>query len=249
MSRGSVKCHAQIRAVPSPLAPHPSPSSPDAECRRECFSRLRRRFPGHFFRSAHGDDGPATRSAVGAEVNDPVGRLDHVEVVLDDEHRVAGIHESVQNLKKFLDIGEVESRCGLIEDVDRLAGRSFAEFPRQFDPLSLAARQRRRWLAEFQIVEPDVVQRFQQPMNLRDVHKMVEGFLHIHVEDVGDVFAFETDLERFMAEAFSLAHRAANPDVSEEIHFQFVRSVPLARLATTARNVEAEATWLVAADL
>ena len=44
-------------------------------------------------RRAFGDDVPAP-TALGAEVDDPVGRLDHVEVVLDDEDGVALVDEA-----------------------------------------------------------------------------------------------------------------------------------------------------------
>src|SRR5512142_1312073 len=41
-----------------------------------------------------GDDRAATRSALGTEVDHPVGGLDHVEVVLDHDDRVAGLHQA-----------------------------------------------------------------------------------------------------------------------------------------------------------
>ena len=37
------------------------------------------------------------RSLLGPEVHDPVGRLDDVEVVLDDEDRIATLDEAVQH--------------------------------------------------------------------------------------------------------------------------------------------------------
>ena len=44
-----------------------------------------------FFRRAFGNNFSATRAAFRAEVNDPVRRLNHVEIVLDDDERVAGV--------------------------------------------------------------------------------------------------------------------------------------------------------------
>ena len=38
---------------------------------------------------------PPAGAGFGAEVDDPVGRLDHVQVVLDDDHRVAQVHQAV----------------------------------------------------------------------------------------------------------------------------------------------------------
>ena len=70
----------------------------------------------------HGDDPAAAVAAFGAEVDDPVGRLDDVEVVLDDQHRVAGVDEVVQHLQQQLDVGEVQAGRRLVEQVQRAAG-------------------------------------------------------------------------------------------------------------------------------
>ena len=77
---------------------------------------------------------------------------DHVEVVLDHEHRVAGIHEPLEHLEQ-LRVGEEPGRrprrgC-------RASGRwrpssSAASLTRR-----LAPRERRRRLAEADVVEPD----------------------------------------------------------------------------------------------
>ena len=52
---------------------------------------------GHdLFGGAGGDDLAAGDAAFGAEVYDVVGRLDDVEVVLDDEQRAAGVNERAE---------------------------------------------------------------------------------------------------------------------------------------------------------
>src|SRR6516164_1312053 len=51
----------------------------------------------------------ATVSGVGAQVDNPVGRLDHVQVVLDDDDRVAQIDQAVQHLKQLVDVVEVQA--------------------------------------------------------------------------------------------------------------------------------------------
>src|SRR6266446_5424766 len=43
----------------------------------------------------------ASLAAFGAKINDPVGLLDDVEMVLDDEHGVAKIDEALENIEKF----------------------------------------------------------------------------------------------------------------------------------------------------
>ena len=104
---------------------------------------------------------PAARAALGPEVDDPVRGLDHVEVVLDHEHRVAVVDQPVEHLEQLLDVGEVEAGRRLVEEVERLPGRAPRELGRQLDALRLAAGERRRRLAEVDVAEPDVEQRLE----------------------------------------------------------------------------------------
>lgn len=54
----------------------------------------------------------------GAEVDDPVGVRHDGLVVLDDDDRLAGVDESVEQTEQLLDVGEVEAGGRLVEDVD-----------------------------------------------------------------------------------------------------------------------------------
>src|SRR3954466_4718095 len=91
-----------------------------------------------------GDDGSAARAAFRAEIDDPVRRLDHVEVVLDDEHRVAAIDETMEHVEQDADVLEVEARRRLVEDVEGTARVALRELGRELDALSLTARERGR---------------------------------------------------------------------------------------------------------
>src|SRR5437879_11617232 len=95
-----------------------------------------------------GDDAAAAFAAFGAEVDNPVGLLDDVEVVLDDQHGVAEVDEPLQNVEKFSYVIEVQSCGGLVEDVERAAGLALGEFARQLDALGLAAGKSCGGLAE-----------------------------------------------------------------------------------------------------
>ena len=66
-------------------------------------------------------DPAAAVAALGAEVDDPVGRLDDVEVVLDHEHGVAGVDQPLQHAEQPAHVLEVEAGGGLVEDVDACA--------------------------------------------------------------------------------------------------------------------------------
>ena len=70
---------------------------------------------------ALGDDPAAAAAALGAEVDDPVGALDDVEVVLDDDDRVALVDQALEHAEELADVLEVQAGRRLVEDVDRAA--------------------------------------------------------------------------------------------------------------------------------
>src|SRR5690606_28150444 len=77
---------------------------------------------GHDVVDGAGDDEfAAAVAAFGAEVEDPVGGLDHLQIVLDDDHGVALVDELVEDFEELGDVVEVEAGGGLVEDVERAA--------------------------------------------------------------------------------------------------------------------------------
>src|SRR6185312_8295600 len=68
------------------------------------------------------DDPPPTISALRSQIDDPVGGLDDVEVVLDDDHTVPLVHQSVQHLQQQANILEVEAGGRLVEDIQSPTG-------------------------------------------------------------------------------------------------------------------------------
>src|SRR5215468_7743468 len=105
---------------------------------------------------AHGDDGAAGGAAFGAEVDDPVGFLDDVEVVLDGDDGVATVDQAVEHADEAFDVGEVQAGGRLVEHVERRAARLLAELVGELDALRLAAGERVAALAEREIAEADV---------------------------------------------------------------------------------------------
>ena len=97
------------------------------------------------------------RSAVvagtGPEVDDPVGVGHDRLVVFDDDDRLAGVDEPVEQAEQLLDVGEVQARGRLVENVDVAL---LAHVRRELEPLPLAAGQRRERLAEREVAEPDI---------------------------------------------------------------------------------------------
>ena len=78
----------------------------------------------HGFWCAFGDNFAAGIAAFGAEVDQPIGALHDVEVVLDDQHRVAGVAEFGEDVEQLLHVGEVEAGRGFVENVFACAARA-----------------------------------------------------------------------------------------------------------------------------
>ena len=72
------------------------------------------------FRGALRDDTPARVTAFGAEIDNPVGFGDHIQVVLDHDDGIAGIHEPMQDSHEFFHIGHVQADGGLVQYIQRV---------------------------------------------------------------------------------------------------------------------------------
>jgi hypothetical protein len=61
-------------------------------------------------------DAATTGTAFGAEVDEPVGAFQDIEVVFDDQHRVTGIDQALKGQEEDADIFEVQAGGGFVED-------------------------------------------------------------------------------------------------------------------------------------
>src|SRR5207244_2927896 len=100
------------------------------------------------FRCAFRNHLAAFFAAFGSQVDHPVGALDHIKIVFNYQHSVAERDQLMKHVKQLADVLEVQSSRRLIEDVQRATGSSLRKLLRQLDALRLAARKRRRGLAE-----------------------------------------------------------------------------------------------------
>ena len=88
------------------------------------------RHRGDVLRGALGDNGPAAGAALGAHVDDPVRRLDHVQVVFDDDHRIAFVDKAVDDVQQLADVVEMQAGGRLVEDVDGAPGGALLQLRR-----------------------------------------------------------------------------------------------------------------------
>src|SRR3974377_2215297 len=61
------------------------------------------------FRGTLRDDAAPALPAFGTEVDNPVGLLDDVQMVLDDEHGVAQIDEALENVEQLAHVVEMQA--------------------------------------------------------------------------------------------------------------------------------------------
>jgi hypothetical protein len=67
---------------------------------------VRGRVACHVLGRAGGHHGAAALAALGAEVDEPVRALHHVQAVLDDHQRVAGVGEALQQISEDKEVSE-----------------------------------------------------------------------------------------------------------------------------------------------
>ena len=116
------------------------------------FSRLRARkldrVSDQVFRGPFGNNPATTCARFRSQIDNPVGRFDHVEIMLDDDHGVPQFDQTVQHLQQLANVVEMEAGGGFVQDIESFAGLGSREFSRQFDALGFTPGQRGGGLSE-----------------------------------------------------------------------------------------------------
>src|SRR5262245_56672931 len=169
---------------------------------------------GDLSRCSCGDDLASCGAPFRAQVDDPVGPGDHIELMLDHNNRVSGIGKMLEQVQQPRNIGRMQAGRGFVENVKRAAGdagclrgasprRGFrildfgfwtweweimraAQFGGELDPLRLAARKSRRRLAEREISQPHLAKSRQRRRQRGEILEEFGRFVDAHFEDVSD---------------------------------------------------------------
>ena len=161
--------------------------------------------------------------------------------MLDDDDGVAVVTQLMEDAQQLADVVEVQPGGGLVEDVQRLAGVALGQFPRQLDPLRLAAREGDGVLAEGDVAEADFHQGVQLAGYCRDRREEGGRFLDGHGQHFVNGLALVADVEGFAVVALALADVAVDENVGQKVHFHLDDAVAGTRLAAAALDVETEA--------
>src|SRR5258706_12095680 len=110
-SRGSrcMPCSLETRHAPSDHPIALSLSKGACQDRLQCCPGVAGGASDQTLRRRLGYHAAAAHAALGAEVDDPVGLGDDVEVVLDHDHAVAAVDQPVQHADQLLDVGHVQA--------------------------------------------------------------------------------------------------------------------------------------------
>src|SRR5262249_54081498 len=130
------------------------------------------------------------------EIDQVVRTPDHVEIVFDDDDRVALIHKLVQHIEQFARVLEVKTGGRLVEDVQRAAGAATRQLARQFHALRFAAAQGHRRLPQLDVAETDVLKRPQLVRDRREVLEQGRGLIDGELEYFGNRLSPILDFER-----------------------------------------------------
>src|SRR5467141_2064931 len=178
--------------------------------------------------------------ALGAQVDHPIGGLHHIEIVLDDDDRVALVHQPVQYFQQQPYVLEVQSGRRFVQDVQGPARVPFGELRRELHALGFAAREGRCRLSEVDVSQTYVVEQLEFRPDTRLMLEKVERVGDRQVQHVGNRLSFITDLQCFPIVTPSFAHFARDVDVGQKVHLDLHQPVALACLAPAAFDIERE---------
>ena len=139
------------------------------------------------------------------------------------------------------DIGAMQARGRLVQDVERAAASRARELRRELHPLRLSARERRRRLPEPQVAEAELAERAQDPRGPRLAAEQRRRLLERRLEEVVNRSSAVLDGQRFVVEAPAAARLADDVHLPEEVHADLLNARALAGFAAPARDVEREA--------
>ncbi|MNN46664.1 hypothetical protein D3C81_1610530 [compost metagenome] len=99
------------------------------------------------------------------------------------------------------------------------------------------------------ISEPYIKDRLKLAMNLGNVLEEFSRILHGHLQNIRDTLILIFHFQGLPVISLTLANLTRDIDIGKEVHLNLDNSIPAAGFTAAALNVEAEAAFLVAADL
>ena len=80
-----------------------------------------------------------------------IRRCNQFDVVLDDQHGITAVHQPLKQQHEVVDVIQVQSRGGFVQNIQRARLLGAAQLPAQLDPLGLSAGQAAGRLSQTQV--------------------------------------------------------------------------------------------------
>ncbi len=195
---------------------------------------------------------PALRTALRPQIDHPVRRLDHVEVVLDHHQRPPAVDQLAKRHQQLSYIVEMQPGGRLVQDVQHPASAALPalrrarfrsrrrQMRRQLHPLRFPAGKRRRRLPQPHVAQPNLLEHRQLVDNLRVARKKAQRFAHRHLQHLINAPALVVDLQRARLVARPVALLAGQLHIGQKLHLDRHRPVALAHIAAAPRHIERE---------
>ncbi len=217
--------------------------------RRKVAARFRLLAFRNLFRRSRRNHATAVNTRIRAQVNNPVGALDYVQVVFDNHDAVAEATQTIQAIHELADIFEMQARRRFVEQVKRLAGTRAAQFRSNFNALRFTAAERCRRLAQSEVAEAHLHEQIQRFCNLRNILEEFRCIGNAHVQNFGDVLALEIHFAGCIVKALAAANFASHLNARQNVHVHDFHASAFAGIAASALHVKTESALAVTANL
>ena len=195
------------------------------------------------------DNLATTLASLGAEVDNPICNAHYIEVMLYDDSRITAIHQAVDDIQQLAYILEMETRSGLIEDIERATRIALRELRSELYALRLATRERCAWLAEREVAQAHLLDSLELSIYRWYMLEELNGHIDGHVEHIVDALALILNLQRLAIIAIATALTAAHIYIGQEVHLYGLVTRTTTRLTATTLDIEREATRLITSYL
>ena len=217
--------------------------------RREVLARFGFFAFRNLFRRTCSNHSPAVNTRIRTQVDNPVGALDHIQVVFDNHDAVAEATQAIQAVHKLADIFKVQARRRFVKQVKRLTCTRAAQFRSNFNALRLSPAKCCRRLTQSEVTEAHFHEQVQRFCNLRNILEEFRRIGNAHIENFGDVLALIIDFASGIVKALTAAHIACHLHARENMHVHDFHACAFAGIAATALHVKAETALTVTANL
>ena len=148
---------------------------------------------GYLLGRAAGDQGAASVAALGTHVENIVAGLDEVEVMLNNDNRIALIGEPLENTDQSVNVVGMKAGGGFVQDIDCFSGAAAGQLGGQLDALRLASRQGGGGLPDFDITEADIGKGLELAAELGKILEELKSLVNRHIQNIENALTLILD--------------------------------------------------------